>query len=356
MFCMTKDKNHIPIANIYHMLSYAYQSLQRDSYKAINTEPFEYVQDLFAAILSIGIAIQLKQGLRREYIEMQDNLSTVRGKIEMRGSAQLKMRGANRLSCCFDELSENHYMNRILKSTACCLINDKNVKRENKDTLKKAIWFFSGVDTLEPSAINWRALHYNRGNASYRMLMNVCYLVLHELLLTTDSGKQNLATFLDAQQMSRLYEKFILEYYKKHFPQYHPASKEIKWDAKGETTFLPAMQSDVMLTYANKKLVIDAKYYGKIMQSHPHCDEGTIRSSNLYQIFTYVKNEDKTSTGLVDGMLLYAKTDMATAPNVTYELNGNRISVKTLDLGQDFDGIKRELNTIVDEWQCVVGL
>ena len=349
---MTKDKSHIPIANIYHMLSYAYQSLQRDSYKAINTEPFEYVQDLFAAILSIGIATQLKQGLRKEYIEMRGNLSTVRGKIAIWESAQLKMRGASRLSCCFDELSENHYMNRILKSTACCLINDSNVKRTNKDALKKAVWSFSGVDTLEPSAINWRVLHYNRGNAPYRMLMAICYLVLHELLLTTEDGKQRLATFLDDQQMSRLYEKFILEYYKKHFPQYRPASKEIKWDAKGETEFLPSMQSDVLLTCANRKLVIDAKYYGKIMQSH--FGDTTIRSTNLYQIFAYVKNEDKTGTGLVDGMLLYAKTDMAAAPDVTYELNGSRISVKTLDLGQDFDGIRKALNAIAEEWQRVV--
>jgi len=344
---MIKYKS-VVITNVYYMLSYAYQSLLHSNYEEIKTESFENIQDLFAAILAKGIAVQIKQGLSREYIEKQDDLSTLRGKINLRESLKLKMRDDQRLSCSFDELSENHYMNQILKSTAICLIYDSEVRRKNKDALKKATLFFSGIDALEPSTINWRGLHYNRNNDSYRMLMNICYLVLHELLLTTEDGKRKLATFLDEQQMSRLYEKFILEYYKKHFWQFCPAPKKIKWDTTGNIDFLPNMQSDVMLIDGRKKLIIDAKYYREIMQTHH--DANTIRSNHLYQIFTYVKNEDMRGTGLVDGLLLYAQTDEDIIPNTTYELGGNRISVRTLDLGMDFTGIKKQLGGIVDEW------
>lgn len=346
-YCMIRDKS-IVIINIYYMLSYAYYSLQHQNYEEIKTEAFDNVQDLFAAILAKGITTQLKQGLSRAYIEKKDDLSALRGKIDLKASMQLKLRDDHRLACCYDELSENHYMNQILKSTALCLIYGNGVQRKNKDALKNAILFFSKVDTLVPSAVDWQRLHYNRNNASYRMLMNICYLVLHGLLLTTEDGKQRLATFLDDQQMSRLYEKFILEYYKKHFPQYHPASKEIKWDAVGTIDFLPVMQSDIMLTNDRRKLIIDAKYYGKILQKR--YDTETIRSHNLYQIFAYVKNEDKSNTGLVDGMLLYAKTDENFVPDATYNLGCNRISIRTLDLGQDFEGIKKQLNDIANKW------
>lgn len=346
---MIKNKS-IVIANIYYMLSYAYQSLQHKNYEELKTEAFENAQDLFAAILAKGMTVQLKQGLNREYIEKQDNLSTLRGKINLRESMQLKLRDDHRLACCYDELSENHYMNQILKTTVLCLIYDGGVQRKSKDVLKKTILFFSEVDTLEPSTINWRGLHYNRNNASYRMLMNICYLVLHELLLTTEDGKQKLATFLDDQQMSRLYEKFILEYYRVHFPEYSPAPKKIRWETAGTIDFLPAMQSDIMLTDGRRKLIIDAKYYSNIMQTYYNVD--TIRSNNLYQIFTYVKNEDSGNTGLIDGMLLYAKTDENFAPDATYKLSGNRISVKTLDLGMDFADIENQLKTIISEWKC----
>ena len=50
------------------MLSYAFQILKQSNYDEVASEKFDNAQDLFAAILSKGIAQQLKQGLYREYI------------------------------------------------------------------------------------------------------------------------------------------------------------------------------------------------------------------------------------------------------------------------------------------------
>ena len=124
------------------MLSYAYQNLQQKTYEKILTESFENVQDLFASIISIGLASQLKQGLSRIYIEKQDNLSALKGKINIGESIYLKIHNNHKIACNFDELSENHYMNQILKTTTLLLINDENVKRENKILLKKSLAVF----------------------------------------------------------------------------------------------------------------------------------------------------------------------------------------------------------------------
>ena len=332
------------------MLSYVYQNLQQKNYKKIETESFENALDLFTSILAIGIISQLKHGLSREYIEYQDKLSTLRGKIDINESIKLMVSKDRRLACRYDELSENHYMNQIIKTTALYLLNSSDVQRKNKAMLKKSIFFFYNVNTIEPSAIRWRSLHFHRHNASYRLLMNICYLVLNELILTTNDGKRKLAAFNDDQQMSRLYEKFILEYYKKHFPQYRPSAREIKWDTIGTMDFLPRMYSDCMLIdiKSGKKLIIDTKYYGKILQTHYDID--TIQSNNLYQIYSYVKNEAKENIGLVDGLLLYAKTDEHRFQGTTYNLGGNKISAKVLDLNRDFSEIRNQLDVIVKEW------
>jgi len=50
------------------------------------------------------------------------------------------------------------------------------------------------------------------------------------------------------------------------------------------------MQLDIMLTDGENTLIIDAKYYAKTLQER--FDKRTIHSNNLYQIFTYVKNQD----------------------------------------------------------------
>ena len=46
------------------------------------------------------------------------------------------------------------------------------------------------------------------------------------------------------------------------------------------------------------------------------------------------------------GMLLYARTDEEILPNNTYKMSGNTISIKTLDLNQDFGLIKEQLDDI----------
>ena len=48
-------------------------------------------------------------------------------------------------------------------------------------------------------------------------------------------------------------------------------------------------------------------------------------------------------------MLLYAATDEAIQPDNVYQMSGNQISVKTLDLNQDFSEIAAQLNAIAIE-------
>ena len=45
-------------------------------------------------------------------------------------------------------------------------------------------------------------------------------------------------------------------------------------------------------------------------------------------------------------MLLYAKTDAETQPGATYQMSGNQISVRTLDLEAEFVEIKAQLDEI----------
>lgn len=231
------------------------------------------------------------------------------------------------------------------------LLRHTRVDQEYKSDLKKEMLFFSNVDTIDPTTIRWSAIRFQRNNNTYRMLISLCQLILEGMLLTTDSGEYKLASFVDEQRMNRLYEKFILEYYAKECPQVTTTASQIPWALDdGIGTMLPVMQSDIMLTKDDTVLIIDAKYYTHTTQTQ--YDVHTLHSGNLYQIFTYVKNKD-TGFGdkphTVSGMLLYAATDEAIQPDNSYQMSGNKISVRTLDLNQEFSEIATQLNTIVDE-------
>ena len=336
----------IRIQNIYHMLAYAFQILREQSYASCGTEEFENTADLLSAILVKGVSVQIKRGLGRTYIEQTEPLSCLRGKIDVTESIKQQTIIKQQLICTYDEFSVDSYMNRILKTTMELLLR-YDIPKSRKKELRNLLLYFKDVGTLDVHSINWN-FRFNRNNQSYQMLMSICYLVIKGLLQTTADGTVKLMQFLDEQRMCRLYEKFILEYYRKHYPQIKTAASQIGWVLDdGISAMLPTMQSDIMLTFGNKTLIIDAKYYGHTMQTQ--YDVHTLHSNNLYQIFTYVKNK-AVAGGEVSGMLLYARTDEAIQPDNTYMMSGNRISVKTLNLDCPFQMIAEQLNSIADSF------
>lgn len=340
----------IPIKNIYYMLSYAFQVLNQDCYKNLSGEPFKNLADMFAAILQKGIENQIKKYLNREYIIEKESLSCLRGKIEVSDSINTLAFLNKRLVCSYDEFSIDSYMNRILKSTVSCLIRSE-ISKQRKLRLKYLLGYFTNVKEIDLHRVNWK-IQYNKNTQTYRMLMGICYLFSKGLLQTQSDGKLKLMDFLDEQRMCRLYEKFILEYYKKEHKEIAANSSEIKWHLNDDNDYmLPSMQSDIMLSKNNRVLIIDAKYYAHSTQVQ--FEKHTVHSANLYQIFTYVKNKEAELSEKeheVSGMVLYAQNLENHLPANDYIMSGNKISVRTLDLNCDFPEIRKQLDCICNSF------
>lgn len=193
---------------------------------------------------------------------------------------------------------------------------------------------------------------YNDNGNKRRIFQNFLDAKAGDMVIGYESTpvKQIVASFVDEQRMCRLYEKFILEYYSKHFPELSVSASQIPWSVDdGIRTMLPVMQSDIHLQKGNTVLIIDAKYYSHTTQTQ--YDKHTLHSNNMYQIFTYVKNRDYEfgdEDHKVSGMLLYAKMEEEIQPDNVYQMHGNQITVRTLDLNLPFPDIAKQLNTIAE--------
>ena len=340
---MTEDKG-ILIRNIYYMLAYAFQELRQNNYAEIEGEKFDYIYDLFAEILSRGISYQLKQGLYREYVSHNESLLTVRGKINMSGTIRNRMRNNQHINCDYDMLTEDNIYNQILVATTHILLKHSDVKKDAKMRLKKLMLFFQNVSTIDVHTIHWDGLRFDRNNRNYRMLLYICYFIVKEWLLTTENGNFKMQAFSD-NHLCRLFEKFVLAYYKKHHPEFKPCAAQIGWniiEESTDTSVLPIMQTDILLTIGKRTLIIDTKYYSKILQQQ--YGKETIRNNNLYQIRTYVNEYDREHRHNVDGMLLYAMTTKDDFDDATIKhRDGYSLYIRTLDLNTDFEGIKMRL-------------
>lgn len=337
----------ILIKNIYYMLAYAYKALRQEGFEKIGAEEFDNIHNLFAAILTKGIEHQVKQGLTKEYLKHQCLQQTLRGKVDIVGTMLQIAKRKQNLSCEYEVLTEDNLLNRILKAAIILLFHHGDVTQENKKSLKKVLLFFSNVSDISPFNINWSLLSYRKGNASYQMLIYLCRLLFEGMLINKD-GKVKMAKFFDDQRLCNLYEKFVLAYYQKHYPELNPAAPIIEWDLTGtEDGFLPKMYTDITLENKDKILIIDTKCYSRIL-SEQH-DKKSINSANLYQIYAYVKNKAAQTHKQVNGMLLYAKTKESIVPDTVYNMRGNEIFVRTLDLNCEFVDIKEQLDRIITE-------
>lgn len=344
---MTEDKG-ILIKNIYYMLTYAFKELRLNNYEQIAGEDFENIHELFAEILCKGIAHLLKQGLHREYITIRESLPYLKGKLDIERTIKEKMAQHTNLACEHDELSENNLFNQIIKASAMLLLHHPDVNKQQKHSLKRLMLFFEGVDDIPTSAIPWNRLRYDRNSRSYQMLHGLCFFLLQNKLLTTEDGCTKMAQFSD-DHMNLLFQRFVMEYYRRHHPEYRACAKQIKWNLEPmdsvSANMLPIMQTDITLSLGERTLIIDTKYYSKTLQEN--FGKSTLHSNNMYQIHTYVTSEDVGHIGKVDGMLLYAMTSETVQPDFTQRhRDGNVFMARTLNLNQDFEHIKLQLEAL----------
>lgn len=347
----------IAIRNVYVMMAYAFRAIRNAGTDQIASERFDHLHDMLAEILVRGVGAQVKRGLHRDYLHRSEELVGVRGRIDLTRTIARRSTTPGRLVCDFDEYEADTPHNRALKSVMVLLLRHGQVEATRKDALRRLLPHLDAVTLIAPTAIRWSDLTYHRANATYRLLLGVCELIVRGLLPTQDAGTTKLTSWISDEAMSSLYERFLREYYAYHHPELSPAARTVAWDLdelSSPSGQLPQMRTDVTLRHGDRTLIIDAKYYSQSMQTGAW-GKSTIHSGNLYQVLAYVKNEDTRRDGSVSGLLLYARTGAAEQPAVDVVVQGNRIAARTLDLNQPWEQLRAQLGDVVGSWLSADG-
>lgn len=345
-----KTSDNIVIRNIYAMMAYAFRALDARDYSKISTEEFANIHDLMAAILSVGISIQRKRGFEREYKIHEEGYLGVKGHIDPRRTAKLRMANKREVGCVFDEYSEDTYKNRILRHCAELLASSSDVSDSRRLELKRCLLSMQGMSPIDPKRIEWGRLSYHRNNGSYQILMNVCYMVINGLLPATEKGDVRFREFSSDRELPALYEKFLLEYFKRHHPDLNPSARKIVEAGTAERpSFLPSLNTDIVLEHGKKLLIIDAKCYGQILKTHYQHE--ALSPSNVNQIHMYVSTAAYNTDLEVSGMLLYAKTKDEFVERQAWTTTGFKYFFDVLDLDRPFAEIASDLDRIADSFR-----
>lgn len=339
-----RAEDSVVIRNIYYMMAYAYRALSVGEYAKLVSEKFESANDLLAAILRLGLSLQFKRGLEKDYRELDEDLSSIQGRIDVRETMKLASSGTYKAHCQHDELSQNTLKNQILKAAAMRLIGCADISSDRQRELKRCLLKMRDMDAANLAQVEWKRLAYHRNNGGYQMLMAVCRMVAEGLIPNEDADGVTGRSFLSDRALSALYERFVLEYFRRHHPELNASAKIIEPPKSEERpSFLPTLKTDVTLEKGDSTLIIDCKCYGRILQCH--YGHEALSAANVNQIHMYVSEEAYTSNKHVEGMLLYAKT-LEKVEESSWSAAGFRYHLQTLDLGVEFAQIARQLDAI----------
>lgn len=160
---MGESKN-IPIKNLFYMLCYAWDILEiKDDIRG-GCDNCTNVYDLLARIFTYGIGKLIKGGFNRSYIERIDELSTLRGKIDIPHSILSISSNRHAMLCSYDEYSEDNLFNGILKYTLEFFIINTAISQETKNLIREQLGFFINIKSIAPKKYERKRIRFNQNN------------------------------------------------------------------------------------------------------------------------------------------------------------------------------------------------
>jgi len=332
----------IPIRNIYYLLCYAWNRLEERDLIEISTDGSPDLLNLLARILLSGSKTLLKRGLEQQYLSQTETYQGIKGKLDVSQSFKKNLFVKGLAICEYDELSSDILANQILNTTLINLYRTEGLDAKLRHEIKAVLWRMNDVSEISISAGVFRQIELQQRNILYSFLLNISELIYLNLLPNQIEGHFTFRDFVkDEKQMARVFEEFIRNFYKIEVPEAKVYREDLRWKMTGENThFLPKMQTDISMKTNGKKLIIDAKYYTETLQKYYNSEK--IHSSHLYQLFAYLKNQEDTQA---EGILIYPTTEKSLSLSYTHE--GHKIRVETLNLNQDWQGIRTDLLVII---------
>ena len=348
----------IPIKNVFYMLCYAWDTLKIKDEIKLGAEEFDDAYNLLTKILIFGIKKIKRRGFYKSYIQQNDEVQTIKGKILYNETINKLSLTRQKCVCGFDNFSHNNDFNGIIKYTLVRLSKAKSLDNKLKKEIKQILLYFEDIDSVSPQKIRFIKNQFNRNNLYYRLVIIICELLYKNQIVNEEDGNNDFVDFFDEEKMCRLYEEFLLNFYIYHLDnkKYNVHSPKINWvlDDFGEEDFeegmvvnelLPEMRTDIVIEnkVALKQLIIDAKYYEKALVTRNYGSNAKFRREHISQVREYLINSD--FEGDKRGMLIYPTVDYDI--NALEKLKSAYIYFRTVDLSKSWNEIEERLLNII---------
>lgn len=244
--------------------------------------------EILVGLFARKLADEVRKGMPRRYLAHEDDLTAVRGQLDITRQFTALIARPDRLACRYDDLSPDIVLNQIMKAAVERLIR-VSTSSENQRRLRELAFFYADIASVPPNALAWDSLILDRTNSRWRELVELARLLLGDRFQTTSSGATR--GFSLTFDMSRLFESYVACQLKRALAgtglTVHPQGGRLYCLEEAETGIGRFMtKPDILVKRSGVvELIIDTKW--KRVARQMDDPKRGVSQSDIYQMIAY---------------------------------------------------------------------
>ena len=325
---MRGPRNNRNVENAWEMLKYLYHELRTKKFKAMDISKCKTLDDLYALVIATWCTALAKEGLYKEYITIEDEeLTSPRGQINIQETIARQSMKRGVIVCSYDELSEDIYLNHVLKGTLQYFLYDNSIDKLVKLEIQKSMQLFNGVGYID--------IKYNNSTIRYKHLLEICKTYLDEHNIIKNGN------YSDDDRLYVLFKRQLTKYLNTKYGEVDKVEVfEMPFTMENEPQFEKTIfkqQRMIAIKTDTQALVFMIRLQDEIMIKEPK-----LPRLRLEEFVGYLREYKKNNKIKVAGTIVYVNT-------VEGKLNLQPITVNNI---QDYM-VGETTVDIHDQWRFI---
>lgn len=276
------------------------------------------------------VAVVVRRGIARSYVQREGNLSQLRGKILVRENIRHNATNAARFYCEYEEFMADRPINRLIKSGLTITAALTRVPR-SQQLCRELLGWFDEVRLPRDWRLEERQIRWDRNVRHYRKAMPPCRMLHERLNPLTRAGANRAIAMLFP--MERVFEDYVGACLRRQFRDCRVETQKqgryLVDNHNGRPIF--ALRPDFVLTWNAQAIVADAKW--KLIDAHDRANKYGISQADMYQLHAYsakILGGDPNS----EVWLIYPAQERFKQPldRFDFESDGRKLRVVPFDL------------------------
>lgn len=339
-----ESRPKVPVRNLFYMLAVALDLKFRSITFWDELAEYEGLDDVLEFVASYYADLvdeRIKHGLYRSYIEREENLGFVRGRIMFSEDVRRNYALRHRTYCSYSDFTWDIPENQIIRQVIH-LLSNWGFRPKIKFRLSQTDNMLAEVTPTQLPSRVIDSFHYTRHNSDYHHIHQLCRLFLEGSSLHEDVGPFEFQTFL--LDMNKLFEQFVTQLLINKAPSDTVVNPQLRMHL--DTGKQVDMAPDIVISIKGvPSLIADCKY--KRLQSLEY------KNADMYQLTAYC-----TAAGVSRGILTYPLSESERGEDLHVMNSSIVITHTTLDLGKEGGDFSNECESFAESIFriCAAGL